>query len=173
MNLFLFHHQMSTPSVARDLELDLSQKYKLINKTYKSITRELVDDIVRKFDDIADVYIDNSHLTTKEKESLNDALLTKKILNNGDHNEAASIATILNFILNMFLFMKIYESDEPERLFKGYTLSDWLMTSIHKASLSDVINNPNMNDENIINTFNRFNEITDDDVFDLMKKAIN
>ena len=37
------------------------------------------------------------------------------------------------------------------------------MTSIHKASFADVNNNPNINDENIINTFNRFNEITDGD----------
>ena len=164
---------MSTPSVARDLELDLTQKYKLINKQYKSITRELVDDIVRKFDDIADVYIHEAkHLTTKEKESLNDALLTKKILNNGDYNEAASIATILNFILNMFLFMNIYESNEPERLFKGYVLADWLITTIHKATLSDVKYNKNMNDENIINTFNRFIKITDDDISKLVKKSI-
>ena len=164
---------MSTPSVARDLELDLTQKYKTINKTYKSITRELVDKIVRKFDDIADVYIHEAkHLTTKEKESLNDALLTKKILNNGDYNEAASIATILNFILNMFLFMNIYESNEPERLFKGYTLADWLITTIHKATLSDVKYNKNMNDENIINTFNRFIKITDDDISKLVKKSI-
>ena len=164
---------MSTLSVARDLELDLTTKYKTINKQYKSITRELVDEIVRKFDDIADVYIAESHLKNKVKESLNETLLTKEILNNGDYNEAASIATILNFILNMFLFMKIYESDEPERLFKGYTLGDWLMTSIHKFSLLDVKHNPNMNNNNIINTFNRFIKITDDDIFDLMKKAMN
>ena len=165
---------MSTPRAARDLELDLTRIYKAINKQYKSITRELVDEIVRKFDDFADVYIhESTHLTKKEKESLNDVLLTKKILNNGDYNEAASIATILNFILNMFLFMNVYESNEPERLFKGYTLGDWLMTSIHKSSLSDVKNNPNMNDNNIINTFNRFIKITDNDIFDLMKKAIN
>ena len=164
---------MSSSKVSSDLELDLTRIYKAINKQYKSITREMIDEIVRKFDDFADVYIKESHLNNKEKESLNDALLTKKILNNGEYNEAASIATILNFILNMFLFMKIYESDEPERLFKGYTLGDWLMTSIHKSSLSDVKNNPNMNDNNIINTFNRFIKITDDDIFDLMKKAIN
>ena len=164
---------MSTPSVARDLELDLTQKYKLINKQYKSITRELVDEIVRKFDDFADVYIKEArHLSTKEKESLNETLLTKKILNNGDYNEAASIATILNFILNMFLFMKIYESDEPERLFKGYTLADWLITTIHKATLSDVKYNINMNDENIINTFNRFIKISDDDISKLVNKSI-
>ena len=165
---------MSSSKVSSDLELDLTRIYKAINKQYKSITREMIDEIVRKFDDFADVYINEAkHLTTKEKESLNDALLTKKILNNGEYNEAASIATILNFILNMFLFMNVYESNEPERLFKGYTLGDWLMTSIHKSSLSDVKYNKNMNDENIINTFSRFIKITDDDIFDLMKKAIN
>ena len=163
---------MSSSRAARDLELDLTKIYNAINKEYKSITRELVDEIVRKFDDFADVYIKESHLNNKEKESLNDALLTKKILNNGDYNEAATIATILNFILNMFLFMNIYESDEPERLFKGYTLGNWLMTSIHKASLSDVKYNPNMNDENIIDTFNRFIKITDDDISKLVKKSI-
>ena len=69
--------------------------------------------------------------------------------------------------------MKIYESDEPERLFKCYVLGDWLMTQLHKASLSDVKNNINMNDENIINTFNRFIKITDDDISKLMNKAMN
>ena len=165
---------MSTSRAAHDLELDLTRIYNAINKEYKSITREMIDDIVRKFDDIADVYIHEAkHLTTKEKESLNDTLLTKKILNNGDYNEAASIATILNFILNMFLFMKIYESEEPERLFKGYTLADWLITTIHKATLADVKYNKNMNDENIINTFNRFIKITDDDISKLIKKSMN
>ena len=165
---------MSTSREARDLELDLTKIYKQINKQYKLITRELVVDIVRKFDDIADVYIDNAqHLSSKEKQSLTDALLTKKILSNRDYNEAASIATILNFVLNMFLFMNIYESNESERLFKGYSLGDWLMTTIHKASLSDVKYNINMNDENIINTFNRFIKITDDDISKLMNKAMN
>ena len=164
---------MSSSKVANDLELDLTRIYNAINKEYKSITREMIDEIIRKFDDFADVYIKEArHLSTKEKESLNDVLLTKKILNNGDYNEAASIGTVLNFILNMFLFMNVYESDEPERLFKGYTLGDWLMTSIHKASIPDVKYNKNMNDDNIINTFNRFIKITDDDISKLVKKSI-
>ena len=153
---------------------ELSKLYKQINKQYKAITRELVAYIVRKFDDIADGYIDNAkHLSSKEKQSLSDALMTKRILSNNKCDEAASIATILNFVLNMFLFMNIYESNEPERLFKGYTLADWLMTELHKASLSDVKYNINMNDENIINTFNRFIKITDDDISKLMNKAMN
>ena len=164
---------MSSSKVSSDLELDLTRIYKTISKEYKSITREMVDEIVPKFDDFADVYINEAqHLTTKEKDSLIDSLLKKKILNNGEYNEAASIATILNFILNMFLFMNIYESNEPERLFKGYTLADWLITTIHKATLSDVKYNKNMNDENIIDTFNRFIKITDDDISKLVKKAI-
>ena len=164
---------MSTPRAARDLELDLTRIYNTINKQYKSITRELVDEIVRKFDDFADIYINESCLNNREKDVLTNALLSKRILNNGDYNEAASIPTILNFILNMFIFVNVYESDEPEKLFKGYVLGEWLMTTIHKSSLLDVKNNPNMNDENIINTFNRFIKISDDDIFDLMKKAIN
>ena len=164
---------MSSSKVANDLELDLTRIYNAINKEYKSITREMIDEIIRKFDDFADVYIKEArHLSTKEKESLNETLLTKKILNNGDYNEAASIGTVLNFILNMFLFVNVYESDEPERLFKGYTLGDWLMTSIHKASILDVKYNKNMNDDNIINTFNRFIKITDDDISKLVKKSI-
>ena len=57
---------MSSSKVANDLELDLTRIYKAINKEYKSITREMIDEIIRKFDDFADVYINNSHLTTKE-----------------------------------------------------------------------------------------------------------
>ena len=76
---------MSTSKETRDLEIDLKRIYKKINKQYKSITREMIDEIVRKFDDFADVYINEEKLlSNKEKESLNDALLTKKILNNGE-----------------------------------------------------------------------------------------
>ena len=151
--------------------MKLTKIYKLINKQYKSITRDLVKEIVLKFDDFADVYINESHLTNKENESLNNELMTKKILDNGEYNEAASIATILNFILNMFIFMNIYESNEPERLFKGYTLSDWLITNIHKASLEDVKYNTNFNDKNIIDVYNRFMKINNDDILKLVKKA--
>ena len=162
---------MSSSRVAQDIDMKLTKIYKLINKQYKSITRDLVKEIVLKFDDFADVYISESHLTNKEKESLNDELLTKKILDNGEYNEAASIATILNFILNMFIFMNIYESNEPERLFKGYTLSDWLITNIRKASLEDVKYNTNFNDKNIIDVYNRFMNINNDDILKLVKKA--
>lgn len=162
---------MSSSKVSKDLDMKLTKIYKLINKQYKSITRDLVKEIVLKFDDFADVYINESHLTNKEKESLNNELLTKKILDNREYNEAASIATILNFILNMFIFMNIYESNEPERLFKGYTLSDWLITNIHKASLADVKYNTNFNDKNIIDVYNRFMNINNDDILKLVKKA--
>lgn len=162
---------MSSSRVAQDIDMKLTKIYKLINKQYKSITRDLVKEIVLKFDDFADVYINESHLTNKEKESLNNELLTKKILDNREYNEAASIATILNFILNMFIFMNIYESNEPERLFKGYTLSDWLITNIHKASLEDVKYNTNFNDKNIIDVYNRFMKINNDDILKLVKKA--
>ena len=162
---------MSSSKVSKDLDMKLTKIYKLINKQYKSITRDLVKEIVLKFDDFADVYINESHLTNKEKDSLNNELLTKKILDNREYNEAASIATILNFILNMFIFMNIYESNEPERLFKGYTLSDWLITNIHKASLEDVKYNTNFNDKNIIEVYNRFMNINNDDILKLVKKA--
>lgn len=162
---------MSSSKVSKDLDMKLTKIYKLINKQYKSITRDLVKEIVLKFDDFADVYINESHLTNKEKESLNNELLTKKILDNREYNEAASIATILNFILNMFIFMNIYESNEPERLFKGYTLSDWLITNIRKASLEDVKYNTNFNDKNIIDVYNRFMNINNDDILKLVKKA--
>lgn len=162
---------MSSSKVSKDLDMKLTKIYKLINKQYKSITRDLVKEIVLKFDDFADVYISESHLTNKEKESLNNELLTKKILDNREYNEAASIATILNFILNMFIFMNIYESNEPERLFKGYTLSDWLITNIRKASLEDVKYNTNFNDKNIIDVYNRFMKINNDDILKLVKKA--
>ena len=162
---------MSSSKVSKDLDMKLTKIYKLINKQYKSITRDLVKEIVLKFDDFADIYINESHLTNKEKDSLNNELLTKKILDNREYNEAASIATILNFILNMFIFMNIYESNEPERLFKGYTLSDWLITNIRKASLEDVKYNTNFNDKNIIDVYNRFMKINNDDILKLVKKA--
>ena len=162
---------MSSSKVSKDLDMKLTKIYKLIYKQYKSITRDLVKEIVLKFDDFADIYINESHLTNKEKDSLNNELMTKKILDNREYNEAASIATILNFILNMFIFMNIYESNEPERLFKGYTLSDWLITNIHKASLEDVKYNTNFNDKNIIDVYNRFMKINNDDILKLVKKA--
>ena len=161
---------MSSSKTAHDLELDLNKIYKQINKQYKSITRELVDTIIRRYDDFADIYINESPLNNKEKDVLTNALLTKRILN-GVYNEVASIETILNFILNMFIFVNVYESNEPEKLFNGYALGEWMIKHIHNASLPDVKNNPNMNDENIINVFNRFIKITDDDMYKLYKKS--
>ena len=51
---------MSFSKVSNDLELDLTRIYKNINNQYKSITREMIDEIVRKFDDFADVYINEA-----------------------------------------------------------------------------------------------------------------
>ena len=65
----------------------------------------------------------------------------------------------------------MYESKEPEKLFNGYELGEWMIINIHKASLIDVKNNTNINDENIMNVFNRFIKITDDDIYKLYKKS--
>ena len=163
---------MKSSKEAFDLEDDLKRIYKQINKEYKSITRELVDTIVRRFDDFADIYIHESSLNNKEKGVLNNSLLTKRILNNCYYNEEASIATILNFILNMFIFVNVYERNKPEKLFNGYVFGEWMTKNIHKASLIDVKNKLNMNDENIINDFNRFIKIKDGDIYNLYKKSI-
>mgnify|MGYP001108951480 FL=1 len=154
----------------RGVEADLNRLYKQINKTYKSITRELVHSIITKFDDFADVYINNSKLLNqKEKDALDEKLLTRKILNNEGCDEANTISTIINFILNMFIFMNIYESEEPERLFKGWGVCDWMITQIRTATLPGVKNNPSFNDENIIKTFNKFIDISDNDVLKLIQ----
>ena len=70
---------------SHNLEEDLNKIYNQINKQYKSITRELVDTIVRRFDDFADIYINESPLSNKEKNVLENSLLTKRILNNGEY----------------------------------------------------------------------------------------
>ena len=155
-----------------EFENDLKKIYQTINKQYKSITRELVDSIIRKFDDIADVFINNSTIiSSRGKDSLDENLLTRKILNHEGRNEANTISTVINFILNMFIFMNVYESKQPEKLFNGFALYDWMITTIRKASLLDVKNNPSFNDENIINVFDRFINITDDEINQLVKKA--
>ena len=155
-----------------EFENDLKKIYQTINKQYKSITRELVDSIIRKFDDIADVFINNSTIiSSRGKDSLDETLLTRKILNHEGRNEANTISTVINFILNMFIFMDVYESKQPEKLFNGFALYDWMITTIRKASLLDVKNNPSFNDENIINVFDRFINITDDEINQLVKKA--
>ena len=156
----------------KNFEADLNKLYKTINKQYKSITRKLVDSIIRKFDDFADVYINNSKLiSAKDKDKLDEQLLTRKILNHEGKNEANTISTIINFILNMFIFMNIYESEEPERLFKGFALCDWMITQTRTTSLAGVKNNLSFNDDNIMKTFNKFINITDDEIYQLVEKS--
>ena len=155
-----------------EFENDLKKIYQTINKQYKSITRELVDSIIRKFDDIADVFINNSTIiSSRGKDSLDENLLTRKILNHEGRNEANTISTVINFILNMFIFMNVYESKQPEKLFNGFAYYDWMITQIRVATLAGVKNNPSFNDDNIMKVFDRFINITDDEIYQLVKKA--
>ena len=62
--------------------MDINKVYDEINEYFPKINKEMVDDIVERFDELADLYYSNFDLNPKEFNKINNSLLTKRILNN-------------------------------------------------------------------------------------------
>lgn len=122
-------------------EQQIEEMYSEINKYYPKINREMVDDIIMRFDEIADLYYDNFILNDKELNNINNTLLTKRILNNEKFNTASTINTIMSFITAMFKFVYWYET-EPENLFKHANIWDYLLCAAHEFDFKKQIFNP-------------------------------
>lgn len=104
----------------KDKETHMENLYERVNKYYKTVNREMINQIVHRIDDIADIYFDLCHsdLNPQQKRKNENNLLTKRILSNKDINEAATLDTVLNFICAVFHFMYAYKH-EPARVFQG------------------------------------------------------
>ena len=75
----------------KEPEQHLEDLYKRINVYYKTITREMINQIVHRIDDISDLYFETCFpdLNSKQKRKNENNLLTKRILNNKTINEAS------------------------------------------------------------------------------------
>ena len=87
----------------KEPEQHLEDLYKRINVYYETITREMINQIVHRIDDISDLYFEICYpdLNSKQKMKNENNLLTKRILNNKTINEASTFDTVLNFICGL------------------------------------------------------------------------
>ena len=147
----------------------LDKLYKEIHKYYKTINREMVNRIVIRTDDIADMYYKYTQpdMNDKERKHIENTLLTKRILNNDKCNEASTFNTVLTFICGVFHFMWAYEN-EPNKLFNHTNIWDYLHCAVHEFNM----NKRHMfifNDDNIPETVKQFLDISDNEIQRLLK----
>ena len=111
----------------RDLDEEkLKKVYDTINKHFKTINRDMLNKIVIKLDDIADMYFDRFDFNDKDRRQIDNTVFTKRILNNKNCQEANSINTILSFILAVYTFKNTYTYNR-ENLFKGSNTYDYIL----------------------------------------------
>lgn len=148
----------------KEPEQHLEDLYKRINEYYETITREMINQIVHRIDDISDLYFEICYpdLNPQQKRKNENNLLTKRILNNKTINEASTFDTVLNFICAVHHFIWTYDN-EPHRLFHHAVLSDWMICALRKVDLKwkDTFI---YNDDTIPDTVNRFLSIDDDEI---------
>ena len=104
----------------------LDKVYSIINKHFKTINRDMLNKIVIKLDDIADMYFDRFELNDKDRRQIDNSVFTKKILNNKSCQEANTVNTILSFILAVYTFKTTYTYNR-ENLFKGSNAYDYIL----------------------------------------------
>ena len=114
--------------------MDLNEIYDTINEYFPKINKEMVDDIVERFDELADLYYSQYDLNDKEINKINNSLLMKRILTNKLCNTPNNINTILTFVTAMCKFVYWY-NEEPDKLFDHYYIWDYLVCAAHKFDL--------------------------------------
>lgn len=149
-----------------------------LREPYKTINRELINDIVHRIDEITDMYYDRvfPDMNDKYKKHNENALLTKRILGNDKMPEASTFDTVLNFVCAVFHFMYAYDN-EPHKLFHHCNLWDgvpdsrrkaaWMLCAIRKCDLKYKFMFM-YNDENIPSTMERFFSIDDKEIYRLL-----
>ena len=85
-------------------EEQMDKLYKQINKYWKTIDSDMVADIVRHFDEIADIFADLSDMSERDRKQYENSLLTKIILRNDKLPEASTFSTVLSFICALIHF---------------------------------------------------------------------
>lgn len=139
--------------------------YKRINKYYKNINLEMVNNIINKFNHILDLYIDYTGM--KERDYKN--FIVKKILSNEKNPTAGTVNTVLNLVCAMFVFKLSFENT-PERLFRDGCLYDYLLCATHNLEL----NNKKQyifNDSNINEVYDWFMNIEDTILIEILRKT--
>lgn len=149
-------------------EKQMDKLYERINEHYKTINRELINDIVHRIDEITDIYYDRvfPDMCDKYKKHNENALLTKRILNNDKMPEASTFDTVLNFVCAVFHFMYAYDN-EPHKLFHHCNLWDWMLCAVRKCDMNYKFMFM-YNDENIPSTMERFFNIDDKEIYRLL-----
>lgn len=142
----------------------LKKLYKKINEHFKTIDRDMINQIVHRIDYISDMYFEICYpdINPKKQNKNENNLITKRILNSKTINEPSSFNTILNFICAVHHFIWTYDN-EPHRLFHHTVISDWMICAVRKVDLREkkyFI----YNDDTITDTVNRFLNIDDDEI---------
>ena len=149
-------------------EEQMEKLYKKINEHYKTINRDLVNDIVNRIDEITDMYFDYCFpdMNDKEKKQNENALLTKRILRNEKLPEPSTFDTILNFICAVFHFIHAYDN-EPHKLFHHCNIYDWMICAVRKCDMKYKFMFM-YNDQTIPSTMERFFNITNQEIHRLL-----
>ncbi|KAK8870860.1 hypothetical protein M9Y10_008758 [Tritrichomonas musculus] len=143
--------------------------YKRINKYYKTINREMLKQIVKRTDEITDLYFEyvNPNMSDKERRQNEKVLMTKRILNNKKCNEVCTFNGVLSFICGIYHFLHAYDY-EPNKLFHHCNIWDFIHCAVHSFNMEKSFMFM-FNDENIPETVKRFLSISDEEIMELLK----
>ncbi len=146
----------------------MNKLYERINEHYKTINRELINNIVNRIDEITDMYYDRvfPDMNDKYKKQNERALLTKRILRNDKMPEASTFDTVLNFVCAVFHFIYAYDN-EPHKLFHHCNIWDWMLCCVRKCDMNYKFMFM-YNDDNIPSTMKRFFSIDDKEIYRLL-----
>ena len=116
-------------------ENHMDKLYEKINNDYLSLTREMTDSIVRKFDEIQDMWFDRFDMNDKEKRKNDNNLLTKRILKS-KIGEASTFNTVHNFYTAVYIFNNLF-NDERERksMFNGRNEYDFILCAVRDVDM--------------------------------------
>ena len=154
-------------------EQHMKNLYKKVNQYYKTIDREMIKQIVRRIDEISDMYFNICFpdMNSKQKSKNENNLMTKRILHSKIINEASTFDTVLNFICAVFHFMGAYKH-EPHKVFHFCNIYDWMICANRKVDLSKRdLSKRHMfmyNDNNISDKVEKFLSISDDEIVRLI-----
>ena len=146
----------------------MNKLYEKINEHYKTINRELINNIVNRIDEITDMYYDRvfPDMNDKYKKQNERALLTKRILRNDKMPEASTFDTVLNFVCAVYHFLYAYDN-EPHKLFHHCNIWDWMLCCVRKCDMNYKFMFM-YNDDNIPSTMKRFFSIDDKEIYRLL-----
>ena len=121
--------------------MDLNEAYDKINLYFPKINREMVDNIVLRFSDIADIYLSHIGFNDKELNKVNNSLLIKRILNNKTCNTPSSTNTVLSFVTSMCKFVYWYNK-EPLKLCEHPYIWNFIACNVHEFDFKKKIFDP-------------------------------